>query len=246
MASRPEPPGCGCRTPSGSASPYMVDDPAGHVLFSVEYFCSEGDAFWSMDDNAFIEKCIGELKAAGIISDETKILDAVHTRTVKGISGVFRKLRGVRQGARMAGRVLEPLLHRQKRPAPLQQHGPLHALRDRGRARTCERNRQARGLEREHGRGIPRIQVAHYNAHIGSGGWIRTSDQLINSQLRYHCATPEWSSGAYYTKIPPHGARGYFPAAFSAGERASVSAGRGRCRRTRPRPAFHPQARRSR
>ena len=26
---------------------------------------------------------------------------------------------------------------------------------------------------------------------IGSGGWIRTSDQLINSQLRYHCATPE-------------------------------------------------------
>ena len=26
---------------------------------------------------------------------------------------------------------------------------------------------------------------------IGSGGWIRTSDQLINSQLRYRCATPE-------------------------------------------------------
>jgi hypothetical protein len=28
----------------------------------------------------------------------------------------------------------------------------------------------------------------------GSGGWIRTSDQLINSQLRYHCATPEQST----------------------------------------------------
>ena len=67
----------------------MVDDPAGHVLFSVEYFCSEGDAFWSMDDNAFIEKCIGELKAAGIISDETKILDAVHTRTVKAYPAYF-------------------------------------------------------------------------------------------------------------------------------------------------------------
>ena len=25
----------------------------------------------------------------------------------------------------------------------------------------------------------------------GSGDWIRTSDQLINSQLRYRCATPE-------------------------------------------------------
>lgn len=30
---------------------------------------------------------------------------------------------------------------------------------------------------------------------IGSGGWIRTSDQLINSQLRYHCATPERLNG---------------------------------------------------
>ncbi len=70
-------------------SPYMVDDPAGHVLFSVEYFCTEGDAFWSMDDNAFIEKCICELKTAGIISDETKILDAVHTRTVKAYPAYF-------------------------------------------------------------------------------------------------------------------------------------------------------------
>ena len=33
----------------------------------------------------------------------------------------------------------------------------------------------------------------------GSGGWIRTSDQLINSQLRYHCATPErGENSAYY------------------------------------------------
>ena len=27
---------------------------------------------------------------------------------------------------------------------------------------------------------------------FGSGGWIRTSDQKINSLLRYHCATPEF------------------------------------------------------
>ena len=43
---------------------------------------------------------------------------------------------------------------------------------------------------------------------IGSGGWIRTSDQLINSQLRYHCATPERSSGVYYTITNGGGARG--------------------------------------
>ena len=28
---------------------------------------------------------------------------------------------------------------------------------------------------------------------LGSGGWDRTNDQLINSQLHYRCATPEYS-----------------------------------------------------
>ena len=39
---------------------------------------------------------------------------------------------------------------------------------------------------------------------LGSGGWIRTSDQLINSQLRYHCATPERGveNGTYDTIEP--------------------------------------------
>ena len=45
---------------------------------------------------------------------------------------------------------------------------------------------------------------------IGSGGWIRTSDLLINSQLRYHCATPEQSSGAYYIIIFACRTRGFF------------------------------------
>ena len=45
---------------------------------------------------------------------------------------------------------------------------------------------------------------------IGSGGWIRTSDQLINSQLRYHCATPEQSSDGYYIIFRSRGARGEF------------------------------------
>ena len=70
-------------------SPYMVDDPAKHVLISVEYFCSEGDSFWQMDDGAFTDNCIEELKVAGLISDETKILDTVHTRTPKAYPAYF-------------------------------------------------------------------------------------------------------------------------------------------------------------
>ena len=70
-------------------SPYLVDDPAGHVLFSVEYFCSEGDGLWSMDDGALVEMCIGELNAAGIVSAETRILDAAITRTPKAYPAYF-------------------------------------------------------------------------------------------------------------------------------------------------------------
>jgi hypothetical protein len=35
---------------------------------------------------------------------------------------------------------------------------------------------------------------------FGSVGWIRTNDQLINSQLRYHCATTEKLGTAYNLK----------------------------------------------
>jgi protoporphyrinogen oxidase len=70
-------------------SPYMVDDPVNHVLFSVEYFCSEGDEFWKMDDRAFIDKCIDELKTAGLIADDTKIFDAVRIRTLKAYPAYF-------------------------------------------------------------------------------------------------------------------------------------------------------------
>ena len=47
-----------------------------------------------------------------------------------------------------------------------------------------------------------RLALIGSNALLnGSGGWIRTSDQLINSQLRYHCATPERGENAEYCTI---------------------------------------------
>ena len=45
---------------------------------------------------------------------------------------------------------------------------------------------------------------------IGSGDWIRTSDQLINSQLRYRCATPERVVGVKYIIYYLRLARGFF------------------------------------
>jgi hypothetical protein len=34
----------------------------------------------------------------------------------------------------------------------------------------------------------------------GSGGWIRTNDQRINSPLRYRCATPDQPVGGAYNR----------------------------------------------
>ena len=70
-------------------SPYLVQDPKNRVWLAVEYFCSEGDAFWSMADDAFVKKCIGELKTAGIFDEKTRVYDRVHTRTVKAYPAYF-------------------------------------------------------------------------------------------------------------------------------------------------------------
>jgi protoporphyrinogen oxidase len=70
-------------------SPYMVEDPENNIWVGLEYFCSEGDEFWKMDDRAFIDKCIDELKTAGLIADDTKIFDAVRIRTLKAYPAYF-------------------------------------------------------------------------------------------------------------------------------------------------------------
>ena len=70
-------------------SPYLVQDPKNRVWLAVEYFCSEGDAFWSMPDEAFVEKCVGELRTAGIFDENTRVYDRVHTRTLKAYPAYF-------------------------------------------------------------------------------------------------------------------------------------------------------------
>ena len=39
---------------------------------------------------------------------------------------------------------------------------------------------------------MPLSQGVFLTINLGSGGRIRTGDQLVNSQLRYRCATPEY------------------------------------------------------
>ena len=56
-------------------SPYMVKAPEDTVLLGLEYFCSEGDELWSMDDEAWKERCVSELVAIGVLDPAEPVLD---------------------------------------------------------------------------------------------------------------------------------------------------------------------------
>lgn len=59
----------------------MVADPE-TVWIGLEYFCNEGDALWSMDDDAFAEFCIEEMSRIDMIRPED-VLDHTVIRMPK-------------------------------------------------------------------------------------------------------------------------------------------------------------------
>ena len=70
-------------------SPYMVDDVTKHVWIGLEYFCSEGDRFWTMDDRAFIDMAVGELRQIGVLGTDTPVRDSVRIRVKKAYPAYF-------------------------------------------------------------------------------------------------------------------------------------------------------------
>ena len=54
-------------------SPYMVGDNVNTVFMGLEYFCNEGDRFWTMNDDEFIEMAINEVDKIGIIKKQSVI-----------------------------------------------------------------------------------------------------------------------------------------------------------------------------
>ena len=70
-------------------SPYMVDDVERHVWIGLEYFCTEGDALWRMDDAAFVALAAGELRKIGVIGADEPIRDSVRIRVKKAYPAYF-------------------------------------------------------------------------------------------------------------------------------------------------------------
>ena len=70
-------------------SPYMVDDVTRHVWVGLEYFCSEGDWMWEMDDSAFVEMATKELRHIGILGDDEPVRKSVRIKVRKAYPAYF-------------------------------------------------------------------------------------------------------------------------------------------------------------
>ena len=63
-------------------SPYMVANPEETVWMGLEYFCSEGDEYWNMTQEQWIDFAANELISMGVLSGKEDILDS-HKECVK-------------------------------------------------------------------------------------------------------------------------------------------------------------------
>ena len=69
-------------------SPYLLADYENTVWIGLEYFCSEGDPFWTMPDHEFIQYAIDEMVKIGII-DRADVLDAFRLKMEKAYPAYF-------------------------------------------------------------------------------------------------------------------------------------------------------------
>ena len=70
-------------------SPYMVKDINNTVWLGLEYFCSEGDKFWSMSDEDFCELAVSEMLKMDLIASRDDVLDTHAERVKKAYPAYF-------------------------------------------------------------------------------------------------------------------------------------------------------------
>ena len=70
-------------------SPYMTADPENKVWLGLEYFCAEGDEFWTASDEKFIANAVDELVKIGVIADKSAVLDSTLLRVKKAYPAYF-------------------------------------------------------------------------------------------------------------------------------------------------------------
>lgn len=73
-------------------SPYMVQRPDDTVWLGLEYFCSETDTLWSMDEDTFLAFAEKELELLGIV-DRSDVQDAVRIKVPRAYPAYFGSYR---------------------------------------------------------------------------------------------------------------------------------------------------------
>lgn len=66
----------GCIRIFNNLSPDMIADPEAHVWISLEYFCTEGDDYWHMSEEAWTNLAVSELTRMGIIHSRKSVVDS--------------------------------------------------------------------------------------------------------------------------------------------------------------------------
>lgn len=69
-------------------SPYMVSDYKNTLFVGLEYFCTEGDQLWSMNDEDFIQMTINEMVKIGIF-DRDDVIDATRVKIKKAYPAYY-------------------------------------------------------------------------------------------------------------------------------------------------------------
>ena len=67
----------------------MVKDPEHTVWIGLEYFCTEGDAFWNMDTETCANFATDELITMGVINSRSEVLDYHRERVQKAYPAYF-------------------------------------------------------------------------------------------------------------------------------------------------------------
>ncbi len=70
-------------------SPYLLENPEKTVWVGLEYFCNEGDRYWNMTDEEWIQFATKELVQMGILSESTKVLDSHKVAVKKAYPAYF-------------------------------------------------------------------------------------------------------------------------------------------------------------
>lgn len=70
-------------------SPYMIKDLENTVWLGLEYFCYEGDKYWTMKDEDFAAFAIDEMVAMGLIRNSNEVIDSHVERVKKAYPAYF-------------------------------------------------------------------------------------------------------------------------------------------------------------